>query len=427
MKNLPEINFQSIFESVPGLYLILLPDLTIIAVSDTYAKATMTKREEIVGKGLFEVFPDNPDDKTADGVSNLRSSLNSVLRNKAAHTMAVQKYDIRKRDGSFEVRYWSPLNKPVLNEKNQVVYIIHRVEDVTDFARMKDEQTRKDLISDELQVRIKEMEIEVIKRSREIQSLNSELEEKVIERTLHLKEANLKIQKNVESLSFQKTQLEDFCNIISHNLRGPLVNISILVDYLTKSTDPAAQELFKEKLSVSTNTLNEIFNELIESLQVKQDNQLKSEKSSVKDFILKTLDGLQGEINKSEAIIEVDTEEAPVVYFPPKYLMSILHNLISNSLKYQSQDRKPVIKIKTEKNANKIILSVSDNGLGIDLKKHKDSLFKIRKVFHKLPNSKGFGLFITKSQIDAMGGRIWAESIVNEGSVFNVEFINQNI
>ncbi len=128
-------DYKALFESAPGLYLILLPDLTITAVSDSYAAATMTKRENITGKNLFEVFPDNPDDKAADGVSNLRASLNNVLKNKAAHTMAVQKYDIRNPDGTFEERWWRPYNKPVLDDKGEVKYIIHHVEDVTDFVR----------------------------------------------------------------------------------------------------------------------------------------------------------------------------------------------------------------------------------------------------------------------------------------------------
>src|ERR1700722_15703437 len=91
-------DFQSLFESVPDLYLILLPDknFTITAVSDVYAATTLTKRDEIVGKGLFEVFPDNPNDLDADGVSNLRASLNRVIKLKKADAMAPQKYDIRK-------------------------------------------------------------------------------------------------------------------------------------------------------------------------------------------------------------------------------------------------------------------------------------------------------------------------------------------
>lgn len=127
----PMANFKVIFESVPGLYLILLPDLIIYAVSDEYLKATMTTREGIVGRHLFDVFPDNPDDVSADGTANLRTSLNTVLKTKKIHVMANQKYDVRNSDGVFEVRYWSPSNKPILNNNNEVVLIIHAVEDIT--------------------------------------------------------------------------------------------------------------------------------------------------------------------------------------------------------------------------------------------------------------------------------------------------------
>ena len=131
MTPIPALDFESIFETAPGLYLVLLPDLTIAAVSDTYLRATMTKRDAILGRGLFEIFPDNPDDNEADGVLNLRASLNYVLQHKQPHTMAIQKYDIRQPNGVFEVRYWSPLNTPVFNAQHELVYIIHNVTDVT--------------------------------------------------------------------------------------------------------------------------------------------------------------------------------------------------------------------------------------------------------------------------------------------------------
>lgn len=136
-----EIEFRQLFESAPGLYLVLKPDFEIVAVSNAYLAATMTRREDIVRRGLFEVFPDNPADPEATGVSNLRQSLDSVLQTKAPHTMAIQKYDIRKPEkegGAFEVRYWSPINVPVLDDDGDVVFIIHRVEDVTEIARLKE-------------------------------------------------------------------------------------------------------------------------------------------------------------------------------------------------------------------------------------------------------------------------------------------------
>jgi hypothetical protein len=100
--------------------LVLDPELRIVGVTQAYLDATMTERAAIVGRGLFEVFPDNPDDEQATGEMNLRGSLQRVIETGQPHTMATQKYDIRRRDGSFEVRYWSPVNTPVLDASGKL-------------------------------------------------------------------------------------------------------------------------------------------------------------------------------------------------------------------------------------------------------------------------------------------------------------------
>src|SRR5262245_35243403 len=121
----PAPDFRVLFEGAPALYLVLKPDLTIAAVSDAYLKATMTNRDEILGRGIFDVFPDNPDDPGATGVSNLRASLQRVLTNRGGDAMAVQKYDIRRPEsegGGFEERFWSPVNSPVLGAGGEILY-----------------------------------------------------------------------------------------------------------------------------------------------------------------------------------------------------------------------------------------------------------------------------------------------------------------
>jgi PAS domain S-box-containing protein len=172
MTQINQTDFKAIFESAPGLYLILLPDLTISAVNDAYLEATMTSRLNIIGQHMFKIFPDNPDDSSATGVFNLRSSLEYVLKHKVAHTMAIQKYDIRCPKGEFEERYWSPVNKPVLNSAGEVEYIIHRVEDVTDFISAK---VGQEASASAFHRRIQEMEMEIYKRSQEIQDINQKL------------------------------------------------------------------------------------------------------------------------------------------------------------------------------------------------------------------------------------------------------------
>jgi PAS domain S-box-containing protein len=132
-------DFRTLFESAPALYLVVAPDLTIVAASDAYLRATKTKREEILGRGLFDVFPDNPKDPTASGVARTRASMDRVRETRAPDTMPVQRHDIQRPEaegGGFEKRFWSPVNTPVLDSSGDIVWIIHRVEDVTGSMRV---------------------------------------------------------------------------------------------------------------------------------------------------------------------------------------------------------------------------------------------------------------------------------------------------
>ena len=229
----------------------------------------------------------------------------------------------------------------------------------------------------------------------------------------------------VEQLSKQNTQLMDFCSIVSHNLRAPLVNMSMLVEFIEASEDPEEQRMLISKLRPVIGNLHATFNELVESIQIRQDLEIKKENVCLHECVKRTVGGLETEINKLGARIETDFSEVAVVHYPPAYMNSIIHNLISNSLKYHYPGRPPLIRVKTRMTEDKIVLSVQDNGLGIDLEKHRDNFFKIGKVFHRHPNAKGFGLYMTKTHVEAMGGRIWVESVPEEGSIFFIEFENR--
>ncbi len=166
-------DYQAIFDATPGNYLLLSPDLTIVGVNQCYLAATMTRREDIVGRGLFEIFPDNPEDPNADGVRNLRASLQRVMAGKRPDRMPVQKYDIRRPEsegGGFEERYWSPLNSPLLDERGEVSYIIHWVEDVTEFIRLKQQMMRQDLRNTRPESTSSSIEAEVYLRTEAIEA-----------------------------------------------------------------------------------------------------------------------------------------------------------------------------------------------------------------------------------------------------------------
>lgn len=174
------LDFKRLFESAPGLFLVLQPDadFTILGASDAYLRATLTQRDRIVGRGLFEVFPDNPGDPDATGTSNLRASLERVLASRAPDAMAVQKYDIRRPEsdgGGFEERYWSPLNSPVFADDGQVLCIIHRVEDVTEFVRVSRRGELERERSEALRRRSEATELEILRRSQELDAANRKL------------------------------------------------------------------------------------------------------------------------------------------------------------------------------------------------------------------------------------------------------------
>ena len=177
-KRLVHADFRALFESAPGLYLVLTTDFEIVAVSDAYLRATMTQRNEILGRGIFEVFPDNPEDPNATGVRNLRASLERVLLAGRADAMAVQKYDIRRPEsegGGFEERYWSPVNSPVITAKGELVYIIHRVEDVTEFIQLKQLGREREKMTEALKTRAETVEAEVYIRAQELAEANRQL------------------------------------------------------------------------------------------------------------------------------------------------------------------------------------------------------------------------------------------------------------
>lgn len=231
----------------------------------------------------------------------------------------------------------------------------------------------------------------------------------------------------MEQLAIQNTQLIDFCNVVSHNLRGPLINMGMLAEFIQEEQDMEQQKLMVSKLEPVIENLKSTFNELVESIQIRQDSNIKSDKILFSACLQETLDALYVEIVKAKAKIVIDFDEAPVVLYPHKYLASIFYNLISNAIKYQSPKRQLSLNLASKFKEGHIILTIEDNGLGIDMVKHRNNLFKIGKVFHRHPDAKGLGLFMTKTQVEAMGGKIWVESIPDQGSKFSIQFINQNL
>lgn len=222
-------------------------------------------------------------------------------------------------------------------------------------------------------------------------------------------------------LTRQKDQLEEFTHVIAHNIRAPLSNLLLLSDMIKQSSIPEEKLLYIEKQQPIIDFIHQTFEELIETIYVKQDFSVAREHVDIEESILNAQNLLQGEITESGAIITYDLSEANTAYFPRKYLDSIVFNLLSNSIKYKSPDKIPAIHIKCCKKEGWTFFEITDNGLGIDLKKNGDKIFMLRKTFHEHPKAKGFGLFITRTQIEAMGGSISVKSQPGEGSTFTIK------
>lgn len=223
-------------------------------------------------------------------------------------------------------------------------------------------------------------------------------------------------------MALQNRQLKDFATITSHNLRAPASNITALVGLIREdSTVEEYRNVFEMLKKVSVN-LNDTLNELIEVLHVKKNTGIEREELRFQDLFVSVLENLQGQILSKEATVTANFSQAPQVRFPKIYLESILQNLISNALKYSSPERRPEIHVSTTALPQAIVLAVSDNGLGIDLSKYGHKIFGMHQIFHRNEDAKGIGLFMTKTQVEAMGGKIWVESDGVNGSTFKVQF-----
>ncbi|RXR19052.1 hypothetical protein EQG63_06295 [Flavobacterium amnicola] len=243
-----------------------------------------------------------------------------------------------------------------------------------------------------------------------------------------LKKAEAKLKKKltertlmIAQITKQKQQLEEFCQIISHNLRSPLTNLIQLNEMIQESNDNAEKSNFINIQKSVIDLLHKTFEELVASTQVRMDQTIKRSKISLEKHTKKALKILSEEIRSTNTEIVFDFSEINKIEYSKKYLENILINLIGNALKYHSPERTPKIHIKSYIKKGWISVDIIDNGLGIDLKKNGEDLFKLHKTFHNHAQAKGFGLFITKTQIEAMGGSISAESTPNKGSKFTIK------
>ncbi|MCK0190734.1 PAS domain S-box protein [Arenibacter sp. F20364] len=247
-----------------------------------------------------------------------------------------------------------------------------------------------------------------------------------ISETVYNRKKLIETKENLEvltkTLKNQNRQLADFAHITSHNLRSPVGNLQTLSSfYKVAESDQERNELF-DKFEIVIDHLSSTLNTMVEVIQTTDNSARATKELSFEKTLNKTVEIISSQISQSDAIIKSDFSKAATVVYNDIYLDSIFLNLISNAIKYKSEDRVPEIYLESKIDGGKTILQVSDNGLGINMERHGHKLFGLNKVFHNHPEAKGVGLYMTKIQIEAMGGSISASSKVGVGTTFTIVF-----
>ncbi|HEY6925271.1 MAG TPA: ATP-binding protein [Steroidobacteraceae bacterium] len=402
-------DFQSVFEAAPGLYLVLKPDFTIAAVSDAYLQATLTRREDIVGRGIFEVFPDNPRDPAATGVANLKASLSRVRETGVMDAMAVQKYDIRRPDsdgGGFEERFWSPVNTPVFRPgTRELSYIIHRVEDVTEFIRLKQQRLEQSRLTHALQTRTEQMEGEIFLRAQQLQEANRQL-----------RAAN----EQLDRLDQLKNHL--FANV-SHELRTPL---SLIIGF-TEKLAAAPQRTSEEKrdlASVARNarTLLSHVNDLLDVSKLAA-GEMRLHYAEIDLASLVRLVAGQFKVIADERGIRytLDVAQHAAAQVDPEKVHRVLLNLLSNACKFAPAGG--VVRCVLRVDGLHAVLQVADSGPGIPPEQRCNVFERFRQLNAgdtRRFGGTGLGLAIARDFVSLHHGSIEIEDAPEGGALFSV-------
>lgn len=387
-----EVNYKKLYNSSPSGYFCSLPDGTIIVSNKKFLDLTNYTREEVIGEKKVTDFLSLGGKIYFEYIYAPALKLNGTLEE--------INFNFIKKDGT---KFPVLVNSVEVKDKEGLHLYTHSV--IFNISQRK--KYEQELLK--AKKKANDLSDELIVVNKELRS-SSEL---ILNQKLQLEQFN-------QHLENKNRQLSSFAHIASHNLRAPASNLVALNNLYKESTDLEDRAMIFSKLEIVILNLNDTLNELIESVKIQGNKDIANDAIIFDAVFDKTLSILENQLLDSKAIVTSNFSEVPNIEYPKLYIESIMLNLLSNSIRYRSPDRIANIHFCTEVDNHEILLIVKDNGLGIDLEKHGHKLFGLNKTFHRHPDSKGVGLFMTKTQIEAIGGSISVESEVNKGTTFKI-------
>lgn len=231
-----------------------------------------------------------------------------------------------------------------------------------------------------------------------------------------------KILDSLALISAQNKKLKNFAHIASHNLKEHSANLESLLDLYKETTTDDEKEILISNLNTVSKTLKKTIDNLrlVVSVNSKTDKEIES--LGLKKFVDTGIKNLMLDLGNINAVIKNEISEQTKIHFNQLYLESIIQNLLSNALKYAHPDRYAEIIFSDYEDEDYVTLLIKDNGIGIDLDTYGDAIFGLYRTFHKNENAEGVGLYITKNQLESLGGSISVTSKVSEGSTFILKF-----
>jgi signal transduction histidine kinase len=455
----PPLDYRRLFEASPGLYALLRPDLTIAAASDAYLRATMTRREDILDRPLFEVFPENPDQPGPSAMLNASASLERVLRTGLPDVLPTQRYDIRRPDGTFEQRYWTIRNAPVLGDDGKVSVILHIADDITDSVRRREAEIEHERRNEELRVRAGKMAAEIYLRAQQVEDANRRLRQLNDELTASAqseREAHLALRRT-QSFLVQNEKLAGLGQMVAgvaHEINNPLAFVinnlavaqrdveaiaSLVALYRTADADIAsaqpelaariAEQAARIDLDYTLGNLTPLFARSRDGLkriqQIVKDLRTfaRLDESDLHEVDLNpgiesTANIIRGRARKKDVEIVLELTPIPTIACYPGKVNQVVMNLLSNAVDASAHGAKVLVRTAPADDGGAVI-EVIDTGTGVD-PSIVDRIFDPFFTTKPQGEGTGLGLSISYGIVQEHGGSIEVTPTPGGGSTFTV-------